>query len=98
MLARSIGSARCSRMAMVTRTAGRRTCLNISPLKASERKYVFLTWKLRADGQKLIMRTVNQTVISDKLHTSTEILKAIKANLKNPDLFNKEEGVFTKVK
>lgn len=69
---------------------------NISPVKDSERLYAFVTYELQDDGKKLVLRTVNQSVISDKLKTSAEIQKAIGANLKNPDLFNKDASVFTK--
>jgi hypothetical protein len=70
---------------------------NISAVKDSERLYVFVSYELQDDGKKMVLRTVNQNVISDKLQTSAEIQKAIEANLKNPGLFNKDAGVFTKV-
>ena len=71
---------------------------NISPLKDSERLYAFLTYELQDDGKKLVLRTVNQSVISEKLQTTAEIQKAIADNLKNPDLFNKDSAIFLKAK
>jgi hypothetical protein len=69
---------------------------NISPLKDSERLWAFVTYELQDDGKKLVLRSVNHDIISDKLKTSAEIQTAIGDNLKNPDLFNKDAGIFTK--
>jgi hypothetical protein len=71
---------------------------NIESPKDTERKFAFITYELQDDGKKLVLRSVNNKVISDKLRTTAEIQTAIQANLKNPQLINEEPGIYTKVK
>jgi hypothetical protein len=64
------------------------------PVNDEDRKYQVVAYKL-ADGV-LELRTLNADLISDKLATSADLLKAIKANIANSDLF-KDPGKFKKV-
>jgi hypothetical protein len=64
------------------------------PVNDEDRKYQVVAYKL-ADGV-LELRTLNADLISDRLATSADLLKAIKANIANPDLF-KDPGKFKKV-
>jgi hypothetical protein len=64
------------------------------PVNDEDRKYQVVAYKL-ADGV-LELRTLNADLISDRLATSADLLKAIKANIANSDLF-KDPGKFKKV-
>lgn len=64
------------------------------PVNDEDRKYQVVAYKL-ADSV-LELRTLNADLISDRLATSADLLKAIKANIANPDLF-KDPGKFKKV-
>ena len=71
---------------------------NIEPVPDKERKYILATYELKDNGDTLIVRTINDKVIPNTLKTSAELEKAIRANLKNPDLFKKDPGVFNRAK
>jgi hypothetical protein len=64
------------------------------PVNDEDRKYQIVAYKL-ADGV-LELRTLNADLVSDRLATSADLLKAIKANVANPDLF-KNPGKFKKL-
>jgi hypothetical protein len=64
------------------------------PVNDEDRKYQVVAYKL-ADGV-LELRTLNADLISNRLATSADLLKAIKANIANSDLF-KDPGKFKKV-
>ena len=64
------------------------------PVAEGDRKYHVMSYRL-ADGV-LELKTLNKERVSDKLATSADVLKAIKANLAAPDLFN-DPGRFKKV-
>ena len=69
---------------------------NIAPLKETERKFAFVVFELQDNDKKFIIRTVNQKVIPDTLHTTAEIQEALKRNLKDPHLFNEDAGIFVR--
>lgn len=64
------------------------------PVNDEDRKYQVVAYKL-ADGV-LELRTLNADLVSDRLATSADLLKAIKANVADPDLF-KDPGKFKKL-
>jgi hypothetical protein len=64
------------------------------PVNDEDRKYQIVAYKL-TDGV-LELRTLNADLVSDRLATSADLLKAIKANVANPDLF-KDPGKFKKL-
>ncbi len=64
------------------------------PVNDEDRKYQLVAYKL-ADGV-LELRTLNADLVSDRLATSAELLKAIKANVADPELF-KDPGKFKKL-
>lgn len=64
------------------------------PANDVDRKYHVLTCRL-TDGV-LELKTLNTHLVPSELATGAEVLKAIKANLANPDLF-RDPGKFTKV-
>lgn len=70
----------------------------IEPVSEKDRKYTFATYELKDDGKKLVVRTVNDKTIPKTLKTSAALEKAVRANLKNPDLLNKDGGTFIRPK
>ncbi|HEY2124711.1 MAG TPA: hypothetical protein VGG94_04525 [Chthoniobacterales bacterium] len=70
----------------------------IDPVSEKDRKYTFATYELKDDGKTLVVRTVNDKTIPDTLKTSAALEKAVRANLKNPDLLNKDGGTFVRPK
>ena len=59
--------------------------------------YDYATYAIK-DG-KLTVRLLNYEVVKPgEIKTSADLLAAIKANAKNPELFNEEKMVFTRVK
>jgi hypothetical protein len=70
----------------------------IDPVSAKDRKYTLATYELKDDGRTLVVRTVNDKTIPETLKTTAALEKAVRANLKNPDLLNKEGGTFIRGK
>jgi hypothetical protein len=68
---------------------------NLQP-GGDDRKYVYLTWSLSADGKKLTLRTVNTKVIPEQSTDTAGMQELIEKNLKNPALLN-EEVVFVRL-
>ncbi len=64
------------------------------PVNDEDRKYQVVAYKLE-DGV-LELRTLNADLVSDRLATSADLLKAINANVADPDLF-KDPGKFRKL-
>ena len=64
------------------------------PADDDDRKYHIVAYRL-AEGV-LELKTLNTDLIPSRLVTGADVLKAIKANLANPDLF-KDPGKFRKV-
>ncbi|OGR17869.1 MAG: hypothetical protein A3K53_06400 [Deltaproteobacteria bacterium RIFOXYB2_FULL_66_7] len=63
-------------------------------MKDSDRKYHVVAYQL-ADGV-LELKTLNTDLVPGTLTSSAELVKAIQANLANPELF-KDPGKFRKV-
>jgi hypothetical protein len=70
----------------------------IDSVAEKDRKYTLATYELKDEGKTLVVRTVNDKTIPDTLKTSAALEKAVRANLKNPDLFNKDGGTFIRGK
>ncbi len=68
----------------------------IDPVEPKERKYWFVAYELLDDGMKLVVRSVNQSVVPEAAKSSQEIEKLIADNLKNPQLFNAEKATYRK--
>ena len=64
-------------------------------LDSNERKYLYLTYTVSADGNRLVLRVVNIKVIPKETKDSASVQKLLGNNLKNPELFD-EESEFTK--
>lgn len=62
-----------------------------------DRKYVYATAAVSADGRQLTVRLINGKIVSDKIKGRAALQKVITANLANPDLFN-EAVIFTRKK
>ena len=60
-------------------------------------KYVYVTWALSADGDRLTVRTVSIKVVPEETKDRAALQKLIKANLANPALFA-DPLVFTRKK
>jgi hypothetical protein len=70
----------------------------IDPVSEKDRKYTLATYELKDDGKTLVVRTVNEKTISNTFKTAAALEKAVRANLKNPDLLNKDGGTFIRGK
>ena len=66
-------------------------------IDSAERKYVYLTYTVSADGDRLGVRDVNTEVIPKETKDSASVQRLLQNNLQNPRLFN-EENQFTKEK
>ena len=69
--------------------------LSVQNLNDSERKWVFMEWKLSEDGKRLTIRAVRTEVVPETTRDREGLLKVIEANRDNPKLFG-EEGVYTR--
>jgi hypothetical protein len=76
---------------------GKTALVSVQDIDSSERKYVYLTWKLSDDGKELGLRAVNTKVVPKETKDSASVQKLLEKNLQNPDLFE-EEGKFTREK
>jgi hypothetical protein len=70
----------------------------IDEIAEADRKYTFASYELKDDGKTLVVRTMNDKTIPMTLKTSAALEKAVRANLKNPDLLNKDGGTFVRPK
>ncbi|MDB6093290.1 MAG: hypothetical protein JWM32_852 [Verrucomicrobia bacterium] len=64
-------------------------------LNTSVRKYVYYTWELSADANKLTLRRVMTKVISDKINETTAMQEALLEHAADPKLLS-EPLVFTR--
>lgn len=60
-------------------------------------KYVYMSWVLSADGNRLTLRSVSTKLIPEETKGRAALQKLIKDNLANPALFN-EPMVFSRKK
>ena len=71
--------------------------ISAQDIDSAERKYVYLTYTVSADGNRLGMRDVNTAVVPKETKDSASVQRLLQDNLRNPKLFN-EENQFTKEK
>ncbi len=64
--------------------------LSVQDLNADNRKYLYYTWQLSADGAKLSLKGVSTKVVPETTKSPDEIQRLIKQNLGNPVLFGDE--------
>jgi hypothetical protein len=63
--------------------------VSVQDLNSANRKYVYYTWRLSADGAQLTLQGVSTKVVPEKTKNRTAIQQLIKDNLQNPALFDK---------
>jgi hypothetical protein len=66
-------------------------------IESADRKYMYLTYTISADGERLVIRPVNTKIIPVETKDSATVQRLLQDNLQNPVLFE-EEGEFTKEK
>ena len=76
---------------------GGTSLVSAQDIDSAERKYVYLTYTVSADGDRLGVRDVNTEVIPKETKDSASVQRLLQNNLQNPRLFN-EENQFTKEK
>jgi hypothetical protein len=69
--------------------------MSVQNLNDSERKYLFVEWKLSEDGKRLTVRAVRTEVVPESTHDRDALVKLIEANKDNPKLFG-EEAVYAR--
>ena len=65
--------------------------LSVQDIDSGEGKYLYVTWNLSEDGQRLEIRAVSAEVIPPLLKNSAQVRKALEENGHNAGLF-KEAG------
>lgn len=69
---------------------GHKLFLNIQDLSENERKFIFCSYEISADG-KLTLNFVSDTLfVDDKLNSVRKLFKFIRKNRNNPELFDSE--------
>lgn len=76
---------------------GQTPFISAQNIESAERKYVYLTYTISADGERLVIRPVNTKIIPVETKDSATVQRLLKDNLQNPALFD-QEGEFTKEK
>jgi len=76
---------------------GQTPFISAQNIESAERKYMYLTYTISADGERLVIRPVNTKIIPVETKDSATVQRLLKDNLQNPALFV-EEGEFTKEK
>lgn len=76
---------------------GKTSFISVQDIDSADRKYLYLTYKLSDDGQRLDLRVVNTKVIPKETKDSVRVQKLLKKNLQNSELFG-DEGQFAKEK
>ena len=64
--------------------------VSVQHLGMTDRKYVYVTWKLSADGRQLSLRAVTTKVVPDTIKNSADIRSLLDKNKQNPELFGEE--------
>lgn len=62
--------------------------LSVQDLNAGNRKYLYYTWELSADGTQLSLKGISDKVVPDATASRAEIERLIKSNLTESKLFN----------
>ena len=76
---------------------GRTPFISAQDIDSAGRKYVYLAYKLSADGKRLDLRAVNDKVIPKETKDSVSVQKLLKKNLGNSEMFG-DEGQFVREK
>jgi hypothetical protein len=76
---------------------GKTPFVSVQDLGSDSKPYSYSVWKLTEDGA-LVGRSVSDKVVPDATKDSATVQKLLKQNLDNPELFEKNEMRFTKVK
>lgn len=70
---------------------GKTSFITVQDIESAERKYVYLTYTISADGKQLGLSVVSPKVIPIETKDSATIQRLLEENLQNPALFDKEE-------
>jgi hypothetical protein len=76
---------------------GRTSFVSAQEIDSAGRKYVYLAYKLSADGQQLDLRAVEDKVIPRETNDSVSVQKLLMKNLGNSRLFG-DEGQYVREK
>jgi hypothetical protein len=76
---------------------GKTSFISVQDIDSAERKYVYLIYTISADGNRLVVRSVNTNLIPKETKDSATVQRLLEDNLQNPALFD-EEDQFTKEK
>jgi hypothetical protein len=68
---------------------------NLETNGSSARKFAFVDYRFEQPNQ-VRARAVNKEVVSEGLRTTSELQKSLRDHLRDPQLFNKEEIVYTR--
>ena len=68
---------------------------NLESKGSSARKFAFIDYRFE-QPDKVRARAVNKETVPETLRTTSEIQKSVRDHLKDPQLFNKEEIVYTR--
>jgi hypothetical protein len=71
--------------------------ISAQEIDSAGRKYVYLAYKLSADGQSLELRSVDDKVVPKRTADSLSVQKLLKNNLQNAKLFG-DEGQYVREK
>lgn len=71
--------------------------ISAQDIDSAERKFVYLTYTVSADGNQLGVRSVNDAVIPKDTKDSARVQSLLQSSLQNPKLLEEEEQ-FTKEK
>ena len=61
--------------------------VSVQDLNSNDRKYAYVTWKLSDDGNRLMLRNVNDKVVPKQTKGSTAAAALLAKNARNPELF-----------
>jgi hypothetical protein len=76
---------------------GKMTFISLQDIESTGRKYLYLSYKLSDDGERVDVRAVDTKLIPKELKDSAAVQKLLAKNSGNPGLFG-DEGHFTKEK
>ena len=68
---------------------------NLETNGSSARKFAFIDYRFEKPD-RVRARAINKDVIPDTLRTTSELQKKVREHLKDPQLFNKDEIVYTR--
>ncbi len=71
--------------------------ISAQDIESADRKYLYLTYTISADGERLVIRIVSTKIIPVETKDSATVQRLLKDNLQKPALFE-EEDEYTKKK